>query len=89
MDGKKVKVLNNYCYLTEEGATYSYIPTLAETALGYSDVTHYEDRYYHTIPSLWKHISPTDEEIAAESINGVTPSTPVDIKRSVEFLTAK
>lgn len=62
---------------------------MIESASGYTDITHYEDRYYHTIPSLWKHISPTDEEIVAATTNGVTPSTPIDIKRSVEFLTAK
>jgi hypothetical protein len=53
------------------------------------DKTFYEDRYYHTIPSVWSHVSPTDEEIAASKINGVTPSLAINQIRYVEFLTPK
>ncbi len=53
------------------------------------DKTQYEDRYYHTIPSVWSHISPTDDEIIAAKTNGMTPSLPVDQIRYVEFLTPK
>lgn len=51
------------------------------------DTTVYEDRVFHTIPSLLHHISPTDDEIQAAEDNGVTPSLPVDMVRYVEFLT--
>jgi hypothetical protein len=54
-----------------------------------SDNTRYENRYYHTIDSLVKHVSPTQREIMAAKENGSTPSIPVDIIRSVEFLTPK
>lgn len=54
-----------------------------------SDNTRYENRYYHTINSLVKHTSPTDTEIQAIDKNGSTPSTPVDIVRTVEFLTPR
>lgn len=50
------------------------------------DTTHYEDRYYHTIPSVWSHVSPTDQEIAAAKANGTTPSLAVDQIRFVEYL---
>lgn len=53
------------------------------------DKTIYEDRYYHTIPSVWSHVSPTDDEITAAKSNGMTPSLPIDQIRYVEFLTPK
>ncbi len=49
----------------------------------------YENRSYRTIPSLWKHVSPTSDEISATEKNGVTPSIPVDIERGFEFITLK
>lgn len=89
VDGASEKALNHLCYLDESGVIYSSLASIPLTSSGYSDITHYENRYYHTVPSLWKHISPEEKEIAAAKENGVTPSLPVDIKRSVEFLTAK
>lgn len=53
------------------------------------DVTDYKDIYYHSIPSIYKHISPTKEEISSAEGTQVTPSLPVDIKRYVEFMTPK
>ncbi len=53
------------------------------------DNTRYEDRYYHTIDSLMKHVSPTEAELQAALSNGATPSLAVDVIRSLEFLTPK
>ncbi len=53
------------------------------------DNTLYEDVSYHTIPSILRHVSPTEEEIKAAKDTGVTPSIPVDMVRYVEFLTPK
>lgn len=58
-------------------------------ALMIVDSTQYHDEIYHTIPSLFKHVSPTDEEINAAKMNTVTPSIPVDMVRYVEFITPK
>lgn len=50
------------------------------------DNTTYRDIYYHTIDSMIHHTSPTTEEVAAAQENGATPNLPVDIVRSVEFM---
>ena len=41
------------------------------------------------IPSLLTHVSPTSEEITAAEVNQVTPNIPVDVIRSLDFLTPK
>lgn len=51
--------------------------------------TNYRTLTYHTIDGILRHISPTQEEIAAADKNGVTPNLPIDINRSIEFLTKK
>lgn len=51
--------------------------------------TNYRNLNYHTIDGILYHISPTDEEFKAAEDNGATPSIPVNINRSVEFLTKK
>lgn len=51
--------------------------------------TNYRDLRYHTIEGILYHISPTEQEIAAAESAGVTPNIPVNINRSVEFLTKK
>jgi hypothetical protein len=53
------------------------------------DNTIYQNRIYHTIPSLLKHVSPTSAELTAAETNGMTPSLAVDAIRTVEFLTQK
>lgn len=53
------------------------------------DITDYEDMDFHTIPSLMKHVSPTNEELNAAQSSGITPSIPVDMVRYVEFYTPK
>lgn len=53
------------------------------------DYTNYRTLNYHTIDGILYHISPTEEEIAAADENGATPSLPININRSVEFLTKK
>ena len=79
LNGQAMKVANNLCIQTMGGGDSSYEV----------DNTFYEDRYYHTIPSVWSHVSPTDEEISASKANGVTPSLAIDQIRYVEFLTPK
>lgn len=79
LDGKAVQTSANSC-IRETGTVDS--PSSVDDTL-------YEDRYYHSIPSLAKHISPTSAEISAAESNGATPSLPVDIVRSFEFLTPK
>ena len=54
-----------------------------------TDNTQYKNIVFHTIPSLYQHISPTDEEIAAAKANKVTPSLPIDMVRYVEFVTPR
>ncbi len=54
-----------------------------------TDTSIREDVSFRTIPSILRHVSPTDEEIQAAEANGVTPSLPVDMIRYVEFLTPK
>ncbi|MBX9808982.1 hypothetical protein K2X92_01155, partial [Candidatus Gracilibacteria bacterium] len=76
VDGVVVKQANNTC--SERRGHYIDEITV--------DTTHYEDRYYHTIPSVWSHVSPTDQEIAAAKSNGTTPSLAVDQIRFVEYL---
>lgn len=79
LDGRKVRSGTNTCSeIRGNGEDQQEI-----------DTTVYEDRAYHSIPSLWRHISPTSEEISAAEKNGVTPSIPVDIERSFEFITAQ
>jgi hypothetical protein len=51
------------------------------------DNTIYEDVAFHTIPSILRHISPTDEELAAADNSSLVPSLPVDMVRYMEFLT--
>ena len=51
--------------------------------------TNYRTLKYHTIDGVLRHISPTQEEISAADKNGVTPNLPIDINRSIEFLTKK
>lgn len=53
------------------------------------DITDYKDMDFHTIPSLMKHVSPTNKEINAAESSGITPSLPVDMVRYVEFYTPK
>jgi hypothetical protein len=50
------------------------------------DNTSYESVSYHTIPSLLRHVSPTNAEIEAAKNTNVTPSLPIDMVRYVEFL---
>jgi hypothetical protein len=52
-----------------------------------TDNTLYQNQSYHTITSLLHHVSPTDDEIAAATANGATPSLAINVIRSVEFLT--
>jgi hypothetical protein len=54
-----------------------------------TDNTQYKSVTFHTIPSLYHHTSPTDEEIAAARSNTVTPSLAIDMERYVEFFTPK
>ncbi len=76
LDWLVVRSANNYCTDTQ-GFWDDQITV---------DTTHYEDRYYHKIPgNIWSHVSPTDEEIAAAKVSGVTPSLPVDQIRFVEY----
>lgn len=53
------------------------------------DNTRYENQFFHTIPSILHHVSPTESEISAAKSNGLTPSLAVDMDRYVEFLTPK
>jgi hypothetical protein len=55
----------------------------------YEDRTIYRNYAFHTIPSLLKHVSPTPSELDAAENNGATPGLPIDIIRSVEFLTPR
>lgn len=75
LDGSKVKTITKTCIYSNDNWT--------------TDETLYQDQYFHTIPSVLRHISPTDEEFNAAKKNGVTPSLPVDMIRYVEFLTPK
>ncbi len=79
LNGQVLKVANNICIQTMGGGDSTYEV----------DNTFYEDRYYHTIPSIWSHASPTNAEISAAKINGITPSLAIDQIRYVEFLTPK
>jgi hypothetical protein len=54
-----------------------------------TDTTIYRNYVYHTIPSTLRHISPTITELAFAEANGATPSLPIDVIRSVEFLTER
>lgn len=47
------------------------------------------DIRYHTIEGILHHTSPTDEEIEAAEVNGMTYSLPIDVERSIEFITPK
>lgn len=71
--------LGNQCIIF--GNAYAGTPDI--------DNTIYQNRIYHSIPSLLKHVSPTSDEISAAQANGATPSLPVDAIRTVEFLTKK
>ena len=51
--------------------------------------TSYRSLKYHTIDGIMYHISPTPEEFAAADANGATPNLPININRSVEFVTKK
>lgn len=53
------------------------------------NTTYFKDTYYHTISSIYKHISPTVAELAAAERAGATPSLAVDMVRYVEFVTPK
>lgn len=53
------------------------------------DITDYKDMDFHTIPSLMKHVSPTNTEINAAQSSGITPGLAVDMVRYVEFYTPK
>lgn len=53
------------------------------------DETNYRTLKYHTITGTLLHASPTKEEISAAMTNGATPSLPVDVNHSLEFLTKK
>jgi hypothetical protein len=50
------------------------------------DKTIYESVSFHTIPSLLRHVSPTEAEVAAAENNWATPSLPVDMVRYLEYL---
>lgn len=80
LDGVNILSKNNSCTssITDESGALIII-----------DSTQYQDEIYHTIPSLFKHVSPTDEEINAAKMNTITPSIPVDMVRYVEFITPK
>lgn len=79
LDGVTVATANNTCIETI-GSWEDFTQV---------DKTVRENWNYRTIPGFLKHISPTDDEIAAAETNGVTPSLPVDMVRYLEFLTPK
>ncbi len=81
LDGKIISSINNTCIYTYSDAEGAYSYTV--------DNTRYENRYYHSIPSIVTHISPTPEEYSAAESNSVTPSLPIDEVRSIEFFTPK
>lgn len=80
LNGQAIRTANRTC-ITDSA--------IGDTTPVIVDTTTYENQVFHTIPSLLRHISPTDEEISAAKGNGVTPSLPVDTVRYVEFLTPK
>ncbi|MBC7503535.1 VCBS repeat-containing protein [Candidatus Gracilibacteria bacterium] len=79
LDGKSIMNKSNTC-ITTSGPADDLITI---------DETQYKNVIFHTIPSLYHHNSPTDEEILAAKSNTVTPSLPIDIERYVEFFTPK
>jgi hypothetical protein len=81
VDGKALKKATKTCIVSTPGTESIDGSTI--------DTTLYENRYYHTIPSIWSHTSPTDSEILAAEANKVTPSLAIDQIRFVEFLTPK
>ncbi len=83
LDGKEIARSANTCITTQTSGNGDDMTTTTV------DSTLYKNLSFHTIPSLYKHISPTDEEIVAAKVNTVTPSLPVDMVRYVEFLTPK
>ncbi len=98
LDGWIVKTISNPCGHYVQNGTYGYgygydpyDPYNYGYGYGYNyvDDTIHEDRYYHTIPSVWSHVSPTDEELSGAKANGITPSLAIDQIRFVEFLTPK
>ncbi len=76
LDTTSLVTKSNFCSITD---------ALGDTI----DTTQYKNVVFHTIPSLYHHLSPTDEEISAAEANTVTPSLPIDLVRYVEFLTPK
>lgn len=81
VDGHKIDNNNSCIYTYKEGGSDGETYTVNNT--------NYRNLNYHTIDGILYHISPTDEEFKAAEDNGATPSIPVNINRSVEFLTKK
>ncbi len=81
VDGKSIASANRSCIYTYADSEGAYTYTV--------DNTDYEDRYYHSVPSILTHISPTPEEYLAAETGITTPSLAIDEVRSLEFLTPK
>lgn len=81
IDGQKIENNNSCVYTYKEGGKDGETYTVNNT--------NYRNLNYHTIDGILYHISPTNDEIAAAESNGVTPNLPINIDRSVEFLTKK
>jgi hypothetical protein len=85
VDGKKIKDYATSCPVAAaEVSTNSTFESLWEQAPA---PTNTENLEFHTIPSIYRHASPTTEEIAAAQSGGVTPSLAIDMERFVEFIT--
>jgi len=82
LDGTSIQTANSICMNNAAEGT-------SATVNRWDDMTTYENIYFHTIPSILHHISPTDEELSAAIENGATPSIPVDMVRYLEFYTPK
>lgn len=81
IDGQKTKTATRTC-ISRSGSSSDGTDVVV-------DNTHYRELAYHLIDGRMYHVSPTDEEIAVATENGATQNIPVNIKRSVEFLTKK
>lgn len=80
IDGQNFQNNNSCIYTTKSGSDGD-----SETV----NRTNYRNLSYHTIDGILYHISPTEEELKAAEKNGVTPNLPININRSVEFVTKK
>ncbi len=83
LDGREIARSDSTCITTLTSGVGD------DTTTTTVDSTQYKNLSFHTIPSLYHHTSPTDEEIAAAMANRMTPSLPVDMVRYVEFVTPK